>query len=212
MAALVPASVAVRESADPSSWRESPWPQERAAVERAVERRRLEHGTVRELARAAMGELGIGPRPLLSGARREPLWPDEVVGSLTHCRGYCAAAVALRVSILTIGIDAEISTPLSDRLIDRVCTASEQQRLPASPTGLGPKTLFSIKEAVFKAWYPMTQRWLGFQDVEVTLTEDGGFAAALQVDAPPNCDMIPGRFEVDGGIIRAVAIIERVRV
>ncbi|WP_442812969.1 hypothetical protein OG930_28490 [Streptomyces sp. NBC_01799] len=36
-----------------------------------------------------------------------PVRPPGVVGSITHCTGYRAAAVALRARVLSVGIDAE---------------------------------------------------------------------------------------------------------
>jgi 4'-phosphopantetheinyl transferase EntD len=42
--------------------------------------------------------------------------------------------------------------------------------------------LFSAKEAVFKAVFPMKQVWLGFSDAELTWrAEHGGFEARLLV-------------------------------
>jgi 4'-phosphopantetheinyl transferase EntD len=34
------------------------------------------------------------------------------------------------------------------------------------------RLLFSIKESVFKAWYPLTKRWIGFDDSTVTINPD----------------------------------------
>ncbi|HEY3692789.1 MAG TPA: hypothetical protein VGL46_21300 [Pseudonocardiaceae bacterium] len=49
---------------------------------------------------------------MVPGERRKPVWPPGVVGSLTHCTGYRAAAVAHRRGVLTVGIDAEPHEPL----------------------------------------------------------------------------------------------------
>jgi 4'-phosphopantetheinyl transferase EntD len=69
-------------------------PAEVAVISRAVEKRRREFQTVRHCARRALDELGLPPAAIPPGGHREPLWPPGVVGSLTHCTGYRAAAVA----------------------------------------------------------------------------------------------------------------------
>jgi 4'-phosphopantetheinyl transferase EntD len=207
MAGLVPEVVVVRESDDPASWTPSDWPEEQAAVAKAVERRQLEHGTVRRLARAAMAELGVAPAPLLTGEKREPLWPPGVVGSLTHCRGYCAAAVALDTQVRSVGIDAEPDERLRESLVDRLCHPAEVERLDwfdADP-GMRGKAIFCIKEAIYKVWYPVAGRWLGFLDVDVSAASSGAFTATVLVDAPPELTTVSGRFERADGFVRAAA-------
>ena len=89
--------------------------QEAVAVDRAVPRRRAEFAAGRRCARAALARIGIPPAPLLRGEDREPLWPDGAVGSITHCAGYVAAAVAATEVMLSVGIDAEVHAPDSRR-------------------------------------------------------------------------------------------------
>jgi 4'-phosphopantetheinyl transferase EntD len=88
------------------------FPEEEAVIRRAVEKRRREFRTVRHCARRALRELGLPPAAVLPGEHREPVWPPGVVGSLTHCTGYRAAAVAHQREVLTVGIDAEPHQPL----------------------------------------------------------------------------------------------------
>src|ERR1700761_6826280 len=90
------------------------FPAERACVGAARERRRSEYATVRLCARQAMHRLGLPPSPVLSGPRGEPLWPDGVVGSMTHCEGYRGAVLARAGEYLAVGIDAEPDRPLPD--------------------------------------------------------------------------------------------------
>ena len=47
------------------------------------------------------------------------------------------------------------------------------------------RLLFSIKESVYKAWFPLTGRWLGFEDANVAIDRPGGsFSAQLLVSGP----------------------------
>lgn len=213
MSMLVPPTIRVCESTDTSSWRESSLPDESAGVAKAVPRRRLEHGAVRELARRALADLGAPPTAILSGPDREPLWPDGVVGSLTHCDGYCAAAVASCRDILTVGIDAELATPLDDRLVDVVCTPRELARLQAfgnaAPDVPWTKVAFSVKEATYKAWFPVTGRWLNYDDVDLVFDANGRFITTVLVDAPPALTNIGGWFSVGSGLVRSAAVVPR---
>ena len=71
------------------------FPQEASALATAVEKRRREFATGRACARRALDDLGIAPSAILPGERGAPQWPPGIVGSITHCAGYRAAAVAL---------------------------------------------------------------------------------------------------------------------
>ena len=120
--------------------------------------------------RGARG-LGLPPSPLGSGTKGEPLWPPGVVGSITHCEGYRACAIARSSSALMLGIDAERNAPLRDGVWEEVAHGRERQ-LRGADAGGGyhlDATLFSAKEAIFKAWYPLARRWLGFGDAEVRI-------------------------------------------
>lgn len=75
-------------------------PSEEALVARAVDKRRREFATGRDCARRALSQLGWDEVPILAGPKREPLWPAGIVGSITHCPGYCAAIVARSTSLL----------------------------------------------------------------------------------------------------------------
>jgi 4'-phosphopantetheinyl transferase EntD len=165
------------------------FPEEQAALARAVEKRRHEFTTGRACARAALAKLGIAPVPITRGPDGAPQWPPGIVGSITHCAGYRAAAVAWATDILTIGLDAEPAQPLAEDVLGAVSSADECAQVTklasAWPGVCWDCLLFSAKESVFKAWFPLTQRWLDFRDVAVTLSpSDGSFTARLLVPGP----------------------------
>ena len=70
------------------------FPEEEALVAGAVTKRREEFAAGRNAARAALAGLGPPPCPLLRAGRRAPAWPQGIVGSITHCSGFCCAVVA----------------------------------------------------------------------------------------------------------------------
>ena len=141
------------------------------------ENRQWEFTAGRLCAVQAIRGLGGSETEIPVGERGEPIWPKGFVGSITHTQGYAAAAVALRSEVITVGIDAETNDPVSDRALRRIGTREELSWVE-SKRGLefrNPgKLLFAAKEAVFKAWFPLEKKWLGFLDAQITFNEDDG--------------------------------------
>jgi 4'-phosphopantetheinyl transferase EntD len=165
------------------------YPEEQAVLQKAVASRRIEFGTARWCARQALAKLGLPPAPILPGPRGAPGWPAGVAGSMTHCAGYRAAALAHSRDIATIGIDAEPHAPLPDGVGEVIASDPERRALAeladAEPGISWDKLLFSAKEAIYKAWFPLTQRWLGFADASISINPaDGTFTARLLVPGP----------------------------
>ncbi|MGW6533332.1 4'-phosphopantetheinyl transferase family protein [Streptomyces venezuelae] len=193
------------------------FPEEEAVVANAVAKRRNEFTTVRHCARTALARIGVPPAPILPGHRGAPGWPDGVVGSMTHCAGYRAAVVARAGEVTSVGIDAEPGEPLRDPDVlnlvadetERAVLASLGSRQPATPWD---RLLFSAKESVYKTWFPLTGRWLGFEDARVELAPDGTFTARLLVEGPvvagTELKGFSGRWTVRDGIA-ATAIVLR---
>jgi 4'-phosphopantetheinyl transferase EntD len=165
------------------------FPEEQALVATAVDKRRREFTTGRSCARDALAALGVAPAPILPGKGGSPQWPPGFVGSITHCAGYRAAAVARARDVLTLGVDAEPNDVLPGGVLELVSLPGERDRLrdlaSAMPGTNWDRLLFSAKESVYKAWFPLAQRWLGFEDANVTINpSDGTFRARLLVAAP----------------------------
>ncbi len=212
---ILPATVASAETfTDPSDVKL--FPQEAALVERASDKRRREFTAGRECARIALGKLGVAPAPILIGERGAPQWPEGVVGSITHCDGYRAAAVAHASDVAAIGLDAEPGGPLPRGVLGVISLPAERTRLTALagewPAVCWDRLLFSAKESVYKAWFPLTGRWLGFEDADVTIRTDGTFTARLLTEAQPEAQPPPpasfaGRWLAgDGLILTAIAV------
>jgi 4'-phosphopantetheinyl transferase EntD len=147
------------------------FPEEQTIVAHAVEARQREYAAVRSCARACLRRLGYPDVPILPGVGGAPMWPAGVQGSMTHCTGYAAAAVGSDRRISAIGIDAEPDAPLPDGVLDLVATPAERDRLaaiePAPDSPYWDRLLFSAKEAVYKAWFPLVGEWLDHQEAEI---------------------------------------------
>ncbi|WP_089103864.1 4'-phosphopantetheinyl transferase family protein [Streptomyces hyaluromycini] len=180
------------------------FPEELALIASAVPRRRAEFTTARVCARRALARLGVAAAPILSGAQREPIWPDGVVGSITHCAGYRAAAIGRSTRFTTIGIDVEPNEPLPGGLLEHVSLPQERGRQTRADGTHLDRLLFSAKESAYKAWFPLARRWLGFEQAAITLESDGTFDVELLVAGPVKG--FRGRWLArDGLIVTAIA-------
>ena len=192
------------------------FPGEEELVANAVDIRRREFVTARRCAREALAKLGHVPAPIRSGAKREPQWPAGLVGSITHTIGFRAAAVAPRNVLASIGIDAEQNNPLRDDVEETITVPGEPEMLDALtrafPVTHWSRLLFSAKEAIYKAWYPLTGRQLSFEDARVTIDPRGTFTAKLMIDGArtdgrPPLTSLRGRFLVAHGLIATTVTV-----
>ncbi|WP_406396245.1 4'-phosphopantetheinyl transferase [Streptomyces sp. NBC_00887] len=191
------------------------FPEEWPAVATAVTSRQREYATVRACARDALTKLGQPPVALVPGEDREPRWPAGIVGSMTHCTGYRGAAVAHARDIAALGIDAEPNAPLpdGDSLLNVLARREEADLLailPACGTAWD-RLLFSAKECVYKTWFPLTRRWLGFEEAIVRISPAGTFQAHLLVEGPTLDGEVLDSFSgtwlhMDGLLLTAIAV------
>lgn len=188
----------------------APLPEEAPLIAKSVAKRRNEFLSARYCARLALSELGVPPAPILKGDKGEPCWPDGIVGSLTHCQGFRGAVVARRDHVRSMGIDAEPHDVLPDGVLPAISLPAERVQLGALPSGLHwDRILFCAKEATYKAWFPLTHRWLGFEDAHITFAVEssgtaGTFTSRILIDpaaehGPPLTEL-RGRWSVADGL------------
>ncbi|MEV1043924.1 4'-phosphopantetheinyl transferase superfamily protein [Streptomyces sp. NPDC049916] len=202
------------------------FPEEEALVAKAVPKRRNDFATARACARRAMAQLGLPPAPVLHGHRGRPLWPEGVVGSLTHCGGYRAAALARSTDVLSLGIDAEPHAPLPVDVRALVALPEERERIgPPEAEGTDAvhwdRVLFSAKESVFKVWYPVTRVELDFKEADLMFSQEqgeeggrtrdgvagGSFAARLLRTDPALPTALEGRWRIEDGVVATAVLV-----
>ena len=194
-----------------------PLPEEEPLIAKSVAKRRNEFITVRYCARLALGELGFPPVPILKGDKGEPCWPDGVVGSLTHCAGYRGAVVGRGAVVRSVGVDAEPHDVLPDGVLDAISLLEERREMAALPTGVHwDRILFCAKEATYKAWFPLTKRWLGFEDAHITFDIDGSgsagsFESVILIDGAtpsgPPLKSLAGRWSVERELVLTAIVL-----
>ncbi|MEU0072227.1 4'-phosphopantetheinyl transferase superfamily protein [Streptomyces sp. NPDC006332] len=197
------------------------YPEEEAVVAKAVRKRRREFAVVRSCARRAMEKLGVPPQPVLPGERGAPQWPAGLAGSMTHCDGYGAAALVRVTDLASLGIDAEPDGPLPDGVLGAVALPAERERLlRLAQDRPGPhwdRLLFSAKESVYKAWFPLTGQWLDFSEADIEIDVDpgerlhGSFRAELLVPGPVvggrRLGHFDGRWAVGRGLVATAVTV-----
>jgi 4'-phosphopantetheinyl transferase EntD len=144
--------------------------EDRFLSSQAAVQRRQEFAAGRMCARLLLAQLHIRDFPLRMAADRQPLWPESIVGSITHTAGFCAAVVAEKTQFRALGIDSEPAGSVKSELWYRLFTAKETvwlSSLDEPHQALAATLIFSAKEAFYKLQYPMAGQKLGFLDATV---------------------------------------------
>jgi 4'-phosphopantetheinyl transferase EntD len=221
LASLLPAQVAVEE-VDHHRGELDLFPEEWAVVQTAVSKRQSEFAAVRRCARRALTRLGQVPAPIVPDARGAPRWPTGIVGSMTHCAGFAAAALARTSDIAAIGVDSEPHAPLPEGVLESIALPKELQQINGLSQGYPAvhwdRLLFCAKESVYKVWYPLTGAWLDFDEALIELRPGpaqgwpGVFHARLLVAGPliggVRVQDFAGRWTVGNGIIATAIAVD----
>lgn len=152
----------------------APHPDEWEDIAAAAPARQQEFLAGRLLARKLGETLGLPPASLRRAEDRSPIWPADRTGSLSHCDTLCAAAVGKRSAVQSVGVDVETVGRVEQKFWPTLFTEKEADyfsSLAPETVALETTLFFSAKETFYKCQYPLTQEWVGFQDVEVARTD-----------------------------------------
>ena len=161
-------------------------PDEAVAVARAVPKRVGEFAAGRLCARAALARFGIERFVLRPAGDRQPVWPEGILGSITHTAGFCAAVVGERTRFAALGLDTEIAGSVRAELWPSIGSAVEIgwiESLSPAVRASAATLVFSAKEAFYKCQYPHTRERLSFHDVEVKAVDWGTDSGVLELEA-----------------------------
>ena len=140
-------------------------PEEAKAWSQSVTAVRRASGAARIVARELLTQIGLSNCPLPKASSGAPIWPNGVVGSLSHNPRIAVAAIGLHRDYAALGVDIELAEPLPPNVLDLIATSQERAAIGDDPL-LG-RLLFAAKEAVYKAVYPLDQTFLEHHDVQV---------------------------------------------
>ena len=98
---------------------------------------------------------------------RAPIWPNSVVGSISHNKYWVGAAIAKKEDLLGLGIDIEVMGKTKISLSSQI--RSEKDLL--THTHFSDEELltliFSAKESLFKALNPVVNIFFGFETAAI---------------------------------------------
>lgn len=108
---------------------------------------------------------------IIANDDRSPIWPQGYCGSITHTSTYASAVVAPTDLYQSIGIDSEhiMKQSTFTRVKKQIATQKEFDLVSSIYKNecQALTILFSIKEAVFKAVYPLVKRHFYFETFEI---------------------------------------------
>lgn len=117
--------------------------------------------------------IDIANKEVGTGKNREPLWPQGVLGAISHSSRFAMAMVTQdKGGYLGIGIDIEeeMAEDLA-RDVSGQIMSEEEKRLNKEPDSFDNKNfvtlVFSAKESIFKALYPSVGEFFGFEACEL---------------------------------------------
>ncbi|MGI9665666.1 MAG: 4'-phosphopantetheinyl transferase family protein, partial [Acidimicrobiia bacterium] len=146
----------------------------------AVEKRRVSFARGRGAAHLALRSLGWTDEPVLSGPNREPLWPNGMVGSISHAVGFGVAIAAPAADTDGVGVDIEQLGPVTE-LWEHVLRIEERTWIRSLDNDAKSRALialFSAKESIYKAFFPRHRQFFGFETASLVPTSSG-FEARL---------------------------------
>jgi phosphopantetheine--protein transferase-like protein len=147
---------------------------------------------------AALEAAGFDRVAVLATPRGAPALPDGVVGSVSHKRALAAALVAPDTG-WHIGVDIEAHAPARPQVAARVLTVGERAALEGlCATELWEAVLvrFSLKEALYKALDPFVERFVGFQEAQVTPRPDGAARVELSLEKGEGPFVVEARWQL----------------
>jgi 4'-phosphopantetheinyl transferase EntD len=150
------------------------------------EKRNIDFSTGRYCARKALDQLNLDSVEILIGVNREPLWPEGIVGSISHCDSLIGAIVAKIENYTSIGLDIEEIGKIEKSLWSLLFTKSEisfLSGLSVKDCGLFSTVFFSMKESFYKLQYPLTNMFLDFKDVEIEFYLDEYYLTIINTNS-----------------------------
>jgi len=142
-------------------------PAESASILTRESRARAASGAGRQIAHELLQRLQCADMAVARGLLGNPIWPEGIVGSIAHDEEMAVAVAARSGAVGSVGVDVEPALPLPDGLRELVVTPRD--RLGGLEPGMAGRILFAVKEAVYKASFPLDGRVLGFEDIAVDL-------------------------------------------
>ncbi|WP_299496205.1 4'-phosphopantetheinyl transferase superfamily protein [uncultured Shewanella sp.] len=140
-------------------------------LNKAVPKRKAEYLAGRVLAKHCFAELNLPYQDIINAEDRSPIWPKNVIGSISHSNETAACAITTSKSIQALGIDLEYDINLKscEDIYKSIINSSEETLLRATdlPFNQAVTLAFSAKESIYKALYPLIKKFFNFDAVSI---------------------------------------------
>jgi 4'-phosphopantetheinyl transferase EntD len=150
-------------------------PREYSLISGWSEKRINEFSTGRYCARKTLEASGLELHDILVGVDREPLWPENVTGSISHCENLVGAISGKKDNVRALGLDIELIGKVEPDLWNLVFTEKEQnflKELKPEFAALFSTVIFSAKECFYKLQFPITRTYVDFKDIEIFVSNE----------------------------------------
>jgi len=149
-----------------------------------VMKRRCEYLAGRISAKTALEQLGVYDQQVIRGDSGCPVWPQGIVGSVTHTDSLAISCVSKVDHVKALGVDAEgiLTCELANELAPQLLTAQDKRYSSSLPFNYFVTLIFSAKEAIYKALYPSVGVFFGFEAVSLIELSDAVAVFELKKD------------------------------
>ena len=136
----------------------------------SVKKRQAEFLAGRVVAKHGLRKFGKAHIPVTIGEKRAPIWPDGIMGSISHSGEKALCAITNKTDFKFLGVDHEeiISNDIYE-ISEQILCSGELQRLESSDLLFNEAiTLaFSAKESLFKALFPIVKDYFNFSAARI---------------------------------------------
>lgn len=190
------------------------YPDELSITEGMISKRKEEFKAGRLLAKKILENFNVNCFPILQNNDRTPIWPEGIVGSISHDHKRCIVAVCANSDYKSVGVDVETNKRIKSQLWNRICTDHELTEINKMMPSLRQQfaaIIFSAKESFYKCQYPLTKQFVNFHDVEIHIDKNKNQFSVIPAHLPqnyPDPDQFIGYYELHSTFIKTLCLIK----
>ncbi len=175
----------------------------------AVLKRRHEFFAGRVCAALAYKELtGKDLTELPINEDRSPRWPQGIAGSITHNEKFVVAE--LSADVKSLGIDLATLGSVQKHLQQNICNNSDVTQVSGIDQDHLLTFIFSFKESLFKAVYPIVKEFFDFQAASVTKINFSEKSFEIVLEEKISAKISQNKFSGDFVFIDKQTILSRI--
>lgn len=165
-------------------------------LHRAVEKRQAEYLAGRYCAKYALHAIGLDARFIPSGKNREPLWPEGIIGSISHSNEFAAACVSRSPKVLGVGIDLEetVDNNTMNKIQRMILTDRDRENIANIVMSEAHyfSLAFSLKESFFKAAFSQVGSYFDFDAISIIALDENKYSVKFKINYDLSEKLIKG--------------------